>query len=70
MNPDPTSGLSGQRTTDEMSHAWIAMTHLDESGYEKLLAEREERDRRSLADPTTTTVTLTLRIKLAPSAPG
>jgi len=24
-----------------MSHAWIALTHLDEEGYEKLVAERE-----------------------------
>jgi hypothetical protein len=31
----------GQRTTDEMSHAWIAITHLDEEGYQRLVAERE-----------------------------
>jgi len=24
-----------------MSHAWIALTHLDEEGYEKMMAERE-----------------------------
>jgi hypothetical protein len=24
-----------------MSHAWIALTHLDEEGYEKITAERE-----------------------------
>jgi hypothetical protein len=33
----------GQRTTDEMSHAWIAVTHLDEEGYQRLLAERERK---------------------------
>ena len=50
MNPDPDQWVgAGQRTTDEMSHAWIAVTHLDEAGYEKLLVEREERDQRSLA---------------------
>ena len=50
MNPDPDQWVgAGQRTTDEMSHAWIAVTHLDEEGYEKLLVEREERDQRSLA---------------------
>ena len=24
-----------------MSHAWMAITHLDEEGYQELLAERE-----------------------------
>ena len=24
-----------------MSHAWIAITHLDEEGYERLVTERE-----------------------------
>jgi hypothetical protein len=32
-----------------MSHAWIAVTHLDDQGFEKMLAEREERDRRPFA---------------------
>ena len=41
-NPDPDQWVgTGQRTTDEMSHAWIAITHLDEEGYERMLAERE-----------------------------
>ncbi len=41
-NPDPDQWVAaGQRTTDEMSHAWIAVTHLDQEGYERLLAERE-----------------------------
>ena len=31
----------GSRTVDEMSHAWIAVTHLDEEGYERIAAERE-----------------------------
>jgi mono/diheme cytochrome c family protein len=49
-NPDPDQWVgAGQRTTDEMSHAWIAVTHLDDAGYEKLLAEREERDQRTMA---------------------
>ena len=42
-NPDPDQWvISGQRTGDEMSHAWIAITHLDEEGYQSLLAERGE----------------------------
>ena len=49
-NPDPDQWVgAGQRTTDEMSHAWIAVTHLDEEGYENLLAERKEREQRTLA---------------------
>ncbi len=32
----------GARTFDEMSHAWIAVTHLTEDGYERLQGEREE----------------------------
>jgi mono/diheme cytochrome c family protein len=44
-NPDPDQWVfGGSRTGDEMSHAWIAVTHLDEEGYEGLLAERTEAD--------------------------
>ena len=43
-NPDPDQWVGmGQRTTDEMSHAWIAVTHLDEEGYERLVEDRVER---------------------------
>ena len=43
-NPDPDQWVgTGQRTTDEMSHAWIAVTHLDEEGFERMLAERERK---------------------------
>ena len=43
-NPDSEQwvGLGG-RTTDEMSHAWIAVTHLDDDGYARMIAERERR---------------------------
>jgi len=45
-NPDPDQWVGrGNRTTDEMSHGWIAITHLDEEGYQQLLAEREARER-------------------------
>ena len=44
-NPDPDQWVyGGSRTGDEMSHAWIAVTHLDDEGYEKLLEERERSD--------------------------
>jgi len=32
----------GSRTYDEMSHAWIAVSHLTEEGYERIKAEREK----------------------------
>ena len=45
-NPDPDQWVgAGQRTTDEMSHAWIALTHLDNAGYEKMVAEQQARDK-------------------------
>ena len=44
-NPDPDQWVfGGSRTGDEMSHAWLAITHLDDEGYEELLAERAEAD--------------------------
>jgi hypothetical protein len=40
----------GNRTSDEMSHAWIAVTHLDEEGYQEILAERQANQQRSATD--------------------
>ncbi len=41
FNPDPDQRVGlGNRAADEMSHAWIAVTHLDEAGYQEILAER------------------------------
>ena len=46
-NPDPEQWVyRGGRTGDEMSHDWIAITHLDEEGYQRLKAEREAKSRR------------------------
>jgi hypothetical protein len=40
-NPDPDQWVGvGDRTTDEMSHAWIAVTTLDEAAYQRLRAQR------------------------------
>ena len=42
LNPDPDVWVyRGSRTGDEMSHSWVAVTHLDQEGYERLKAERE-----------------------------
>jgi len=44
-NPDPDMWvMGGSRTGDEMTHAWLAITHLDEEGYNKLLEERNEKN--------------------------
>jgi hypothetical protein len=44
QNPDPDQWVGlGSRTADEMSHAWIAVTHLDDEGYARLVEERENR---------------------------
>ena len=44
LTPDPEIWYArGSRTMDEMSHAWIAVTHLTEEGYTKLVEERESR---------------------------
>lgn len=49
-NPDPDMWVTGgSRTGDEMTHAWIAVTHLDDEGFEQLVSEREEQEARSLA---------------------
>jgi hypothetical protein len=38
----------GNRTADEMSHTWIAVTHLDEEGYQALSEERRAGGERSV----------------------
>ena len=48
-NPDPDQWVAdGSRTADEMSHAWIAVTHLDEEGYEEMMEEREAAEERRI----------------------
>ncbi|HET9949171.1 MAG TPA: hypothetical protein VFQ22_09640 [Longimicrobiales bacterium] len=50
-NPDPDQWVNyGSRTADEMSHGWMAITHLDEEGYRQLLAEREAAQARPAAE--------------------
>ena len=40
-NPDPDQWVvGGSRTGDEMTHAWLAITHLDEDKYEELIEGR------------------------------
>lgn len=43
-NPDPDQWVGGgSRTADEMSHAWITVTHLDDEGYKAIVTDREKR---------------------------
>ena len=40
-NPDPDMWvMGGSRTGDEMTHAWLAITHLDDEGFAELTAQR------------------------------
>jgi hypothetical protein len=41
-NPDPDQWVvGGSRTGDEMTHNWMAVTHLDDEGYNELIDKRE-----------------------------
>ena len=41
-NPDPEQWVGwGDRTVDEMAHAWVDVTYLEQEDYEALVAERE-----------------------------
>ena len=41
-NPDPRQWVGwGQRTSDEMSHSWIAISHLDDETYQEIVKQRE-----------------------------
>lgn len=45
INPDPDQWVAfGGRGVDEMSHAWVGMTYLDDATYERMVAERQARD--------------------------
>jgi hypothetical protein len=51
QNPDPDQWVGlGSRTADEMSHAWIAVTHLDDESYARMVAERESRKKSTTED--------------------
>lgn len=51
INPDPEQWVGfGGRGVDEMSHAWVGITYLDDTQYEKLMAEREARERANTND--------------------
>jgi len=52
-NPDPEQWVyRGARTTDEMSHAWMAISHLEQEDYDELKAKREAKKKAS-GGPTT-----------------
>jgi hypothetical protein len=45
-NPDPRQWVGwGDRTVDEMAHAWIDVTYLNQDEFDRLVAERRARDR-------------------------
>tara|TARA_R110002167_G_scaffold89012_3_gene239949 strand:- start:4324 stop:4563 length:240 start_codon:yes stop_codon:yes gene_type:complete len=49
-NPDPDFWvLEDSRIADQMTHAWLAVTQLDEDGNQEILAQREEAKQRCVA---------------------
>jgi hypothetical protein len=41
-NPDPTQWVGwGDRTVDEMAHAWVDVTYLEQDEFDRLVAERK-----------------------------
>jgi hypothetical protein len=43
-NPDPEQWVGwGDRTVDEMAHAWVDVTYLEQDDYERMVAERREK---------------------------
>jgi hypothetical protein len=43
-NPDPDQYITwGDRTVDEMAHAWVGVTYLEEADFERMVAERAEK---------------------------
>jgi hypothetical protein len=45
-NPDPRQWVGwGDRTVDEMAHAWVDVTYLEQADFDRLLAERKARGR-------------------------
>ena len=52
INPDPDQWvLFGARGVDEMSHAWVGMTRLDEENFARLTAERKAQGARKPTTP-------------------
>jgi hypothetical protein len=51
-NPDPDQYLTwGDRTVDEMAHAWVSVTYLEQEDFDRMVAERAERARARRAAP-------------------
>ena len=45
-NPDPAQWVGwGDRTVDEMAHAWVDVTYLEQADFERMLADRRGRPR-------------------------
>ncbi len=50
LNPDPNQWVVfGRRGVDEMSHMWVGVTNLEQEEYDRMMAERQERERRIAA---------------------
>ena len=53
-NPDPNQWVGwGDRTVDEMAHAWVDVTYLDQAEFDSLMAERKAKKGATKADART-----------------
>ena len=44
LNPDPEQWVVfGRRGVDEMSHAWVGITELEQEDFDRMVAERQQR---------------------------
>jgi hypothetical protein len=51
-NPDPDQYITwGDRTVDEMAHAWVGVTYLEDEDFQRLLTERAEKAKKAAEDP-------------------
>ena len=51
-NPDPEQWVGwGDRTVDEMAHAWVDVTYLEQTDYERIVAERKKARETRAATP-------------------
>jgi hypothetical protein len=52
-NPDPEQWVGwGDRTVDEMAHAWVDVTYLEQADYDRIVAERKKaRESRAATSP-------------------
>ena len=64
-NPDPNQWVGyGDRTVDEMGHAWVNITYMSDADYQAELAKHKDTDAGSLLTAAAKVVTTTRKLRL------